>query len=255
MTAVAQRHVTNAADESSARSHIAEDLLLIAGLHDRTPNHDAIVALWSRCYDGLLRAGPFGSELRTAISRFCQSLTEIPSYVDDEIAATLAADFHRTYPPDDPGPGSRPTEDLEDGAGHTAPDVAAMRRWAQRRGHRVAHWRHLDPDHLSTQLRYLAHLVANDGIAAPVSGVHRYLSDRLLDWVEGSMKDMAGRSETNLYRDLAALTAAYIRELEQRFDQGLYARPGPSQGRVETNRIAVARPFSVESDARSETRC
>ena len=108
MSSAPVRHATKAADESSARACIAADLLLIAGLHDHEADHDAIVGLWARCYDGLMQAGPFSGALRDAISRFCQSLTEIPSYVDDETAATLAADFRRTHPADDPAPGPRP---------------------------------------------------------------------------------------------------------------------------------------------------
>lgn len=255
MTAIPEAHAKKAADESSARACIAADLLLIAGLHDHEADHGAIVGLWARCYDGLLQAGPFGSELRGAIARFCQSLTEIPSYVDDATAATLTADFRRIHPAEEPARGARQTRGLEDRAGHTPADVGAVHRWAQRRGHRVEDWRQTAPDQLAMRLRHLAYLVASDGVAAPAAGLHHYLAGQLLDWIDRSVKDMIARSETSLYRDLAVLTAAYAHELERRFGLGLFDSTGSSRPSKDSRRMPMTRQVPVASGTRPQTRC
>lgn len=210
--------------EDDVRMEIADDLLLLAGLIDRELRRDVVLALWAHCYDGLLHVEAPSLRLHRVLDDFCQALTEIPTCFDEHTREMLRSDFlsiHAAVDAQGGQPGSAAPD--TDGDEMRIP-MATVRRWGERRGHPVAGWpSQADGDRLAIQLRYLACLIAADGIAAPQETVAAFLAQRLSPRVDRFGAAVASCCETPLYRTLAKLIAAYVNEVRSLFED----RPAP----------------------------
>lgn len=216
MSATATHGAGAESAEDTTRGRIARDLLLLADLHDHEPDRAAVVALWARCYDGLLEVSPYGPAVRDAVNRFSESLTEIPTCFDKSAGAALLADFRRVClsgtDQDRAGESAGSKSDTDD----LPIEGEAMHRWASLRGIAADSGRRVDGSGLAVRLRQLAYLVAADGIAAPVETLQRYLDERLLRCVDRFVAEVAAHSGTHFFQELGVLTAAYVHELGQR---------------------------------------
>ncbi|MCB1801808.1 MAG: hypothetical protein KDI82_08995 [Gammaproteobacteria bacterium] len=192
---------------------------MLAELHGRALRRDALVTLWSRCYDGLLALTPRSVRLKGLLGGFCQCLTEIPTYVDRHTDALLSADFRRLYHDD-----RCSRAESETGHGAHAGVVRVLDRkvlygWGRRNGQTVADWESEADGSLSMQLRQLACMVATDGIALPAPDLSVQLGGRLLGSVDRFAERAMSCAETRLYRSLATLTSGYAHEVNDLLKQ------------------------------------
>lgn len=205
----------------ATRAAVAADLLILADLHDHTLQREAIVALWSRCYDGLFALSPCSLTLRKAMGALCQSLTEIPTCFDAATDAALVADYQQIYLGIGTLSGPRRSAWVKVSTDTRAIDSNALHLWGEQRGEPIGRWiSDDDADHLVTQLRYLACLVAADGMALPSARLAPFLDQHLLLWIDRFASEVANHGTTHLYRELAALTAVYLHELATLFEHG-----------------------------------
>jgi TorA maturation chaperone TorD len=199
---------------------MASDLLRLADLLDHEPNREAVVALWARCYDGLLDTKPYGPALREAVSRFCDSLTEIPTCYDANAGDALLADFQSICVTDANHHERHLSMTYGLEAQHLHSDSAVPGQWASLHGISFGSGVLADRYGVAVKLRYLAYLVAADGVAAPVEKLQLYLERYLLRNVEGLAAEVSAHSGTHFYRELGILIAAYVHELGRRFADG-----------------------------------
>lgn len=230
------------AANDDTRARIARDLLLLADLHDHEPDRGAIVALWARCYDGLLEAKPYGATLRDAVNHFCDSLTEIPTCFDAKAGDALLADFRRIRVMGDKQSQAHRTTAYELDAEHLRVEAAAVRQWAAARGIADEPQLWADGDGVAAELRHLAYLVAADGMAAPIDKLAKYLERYLLRSVDGFAAEVAAHSGTHFYQELGILTTAYVHELSQRFDSGVLDRQRSTNRRQRMAKAPALRP-------------
>lgn len=217
-----------------ARTRIARDLLLLADLLDHEPDRESVVALWARCYDGLLEATPYGPELRDAVNRFCDSLTEIPTCFDTDAGDALLADFRRIGVADRDHGGARPSAKRDLDSQNLHAESLALHQWASLHGISADSGLSADGCGVAVELRRFAYLVAADGVAAPADKLQQHLGRCLLDSVDGLAAEVAAHSGTHFFQKLGGLTAAYVHELEQRFASGVLDRPDSTTSQKRT---------------------
>ncbi len=229
MSVFSEPSKTGTAVDRISRANLATDLLLIADLHSSPLERDTLLALWAQCYDGLLAHRPCTPELRDSLTTFCQSLTDIPTCFDGQTAQGLRRDFEAIY-----GASSHEGHALQSGWDHTSSldvrhmDAVALCDWGKRRGFDVNHWSEVGRDHLATQLRYLAYLIAADGIAAPKSRLGETLNHQLLHWIDRFAIWVRAYASTPFYQGLAFLTVNYLHEIEGLLDIASGSEfPGP----------------------------
>jgi TorA maturation chaperone TorD len=198
------------------RAAAADDLRLLAALHDRELDAERLMALWQDGYEDFLGLRLVGEPARRALGLLREGLTDIPAGLDAESLDRLAADYANIYLTH--GLRASPYESVwfdEEGLVMQAA-MFDLRAWYGRHGLAVADWRERSDDHLVHQLQFLAHLLAPDeGEGADLSEVARFLDEHLLLWIDRFAERVARRCETRFYAGLALLTAAWLDELRE----------------------------------------
>jgi hypothetical protein len=207
------------------REQIANDLLLFARLHSKPIDRDTVFRLWRRCYDGLLQLQHNDGRLRRALNRFCQALTDIPTCFDAATETAFQVDFAQLVKVFETNAGS--TQIDSHGQDRVRPiDWPAITGWMERRGESpdAMALKALNP--LALGLCYTAFLMAADGVAASPMCLaelpgprHRAILDRIAT-------DGEAMCQTETYRSLAGLTAAFTLNLVELLENES-AQPAP----------------------------
>lgn len=195
------------------RAAAAEDLRILAVLHDRELDRELIHALWRDCYEDFLGLRLEGERASHALGMLREGLTEIPTELCQATLDRLAADYadiYLTY-----GLRASPCESvwLDDDNLTLQEPMFRVRAWYRRYGVEVTDWRMRSDDHLVYELRFLAHLLDGEGEPVDLVEIGRFMDEHPLRWVPQFAERVAGHCATQLYAGLALLTAAYLDEL------------------------------------------
>ncbi len=195
------------------RSVVAEDLLALAALHARPLEPDVIMALWRDCYHGLLGLQLHSAELRQAVNLLCMGLTDIPTCLDKNALDALSTAHRQIYTDDRLG--ARPFESVwcDSGNSDQQESVGKIAEWQRRFDFTPRESFEHGPDHLVSELQFLAHLASNESGPAPLAELVHFLDQHLLRWVDRFALRVCECSQARWYQGLAALTAAYLNEL------------------------------------------
>lgn len=208
---------------------LADDLELLALLHDREPTAAVIEAL-KRCpFEQQLALRLESEASKAALAAFAEALSDVPtplSAADLDVLAAGFADVYLRY-----AYRAAPTESVwmtEDGLDRQGP-MLDIRAELQRYGVRLADWNNRSEDHLVPQLRFVARLL-NDAAAASQSPepAVRFLDRHVLRWSHAFAKQLVRASAPPFYAALAVLTACILDEQRDRLAAitGI-ARPAP----------------------------
>jgi TorA maturation chaperone TorD len=214
------------------RTAAADDLRLLASLHDRELDGERIHALWQEGYEDFLAVHLLGEPARRALSLLRAGLTDIPVALDAASLDRLAADYADIYLTN--GLRASPCESVwldEDGLVMQGP-MFDVRAFYSRHGLAVPDWRRRSDDHLVHQLQFLAYLLAPDEgqEGADLTEVAHFLDQHPLLWIDRFAERVAARCETRFYAGLALLTAAYLDELRGVLaDLAQVPRPSPEE--------------------------
>ncbi len=211
----------------------AEDLRLLARLHDRELDRDLLVALCAMPFRDRLALEPCRPETLAALAQLEEGLAALPTDPDGEVLDLLAADFaalHLTYAF---RVGCSESVWLtEDGLERQEP-MFEVREWYRQYGLRVENWRLRPDDHLVHEIRFLAFLLDHPAVAA-VHDAASFADRHLLRWLGDFAAGARRRCHTRFYADLAGFTHAYVEELRDLLTAvtGQPRRaPAPARGR------------------------
>lgn len=250
MSAVLQPSPPSPGILSELRGVAAEDLQILALLHDRELDRELIHSLWRDCYEDFLGLRLRGERAASALGLFREGLTAIPTELSQETLDWLAADYadiYLTY-----GLRASPCESvwLDDDNLMLQEPTFRVRAWYRRHGLAVTDWRTRSDDHLVYELRFLAHLLDGEGGAVGIdevglAEVARFMDEHPLRWIDQFAERVAKRCGTRLYAGLALLTAAYLDELRDLLAD-LTGETRPSAEEIAGSLAAARQPTGVE---------
>lgn len=197
--------------DSATLHDAAEDLRTLAWLHQAERSASTWVALHRAGFPrGLgLPDLPASEGLSGALSSLAATLLADPGRSEDRADDALAADFADIYLTH--AYKASPYESVwrdEDKLMMQGPTFA-VRACYRRHGMAVPDWRAMPDDHLSHELAFVSHLLAQGKAAAAA----RFLDDHLLTWLPDFAQRVAQRARTTVYAGLARLTDEYCRRL------------------------------------------
>lgn len=192
---------------------VADDLSLLASLHDREPTRDIIEAARRAPMSEQLGIALQSARGRDALAAFARMIEALPSRIDDEVVDDLAAGFTEVYLRHSYR--AAPTESVwmtEDGLERQAP-MFQVRDWYRRANLRVTDWASRPDDHLVLQVLFVAHVMKNARGADDMRQAARFLDEHLLRWVHRFAQRLIQAEAPDWYAALALLTACYVDEV------------------------------------------
>ena len=197
------------------RRAVADDLVLLAVLHDRELDRDRILALWEDCYEDFLALRLRSERGREALSLFRQGLTDIPTALGDQTLDVLAAEYADIYLNNTFGVSPCESVWLDEDHLTMQEPMFQVRAWYQRFGLEVEDWRKRTDDHLVNELQFVAYLLHAANGHEGLPDACRFIDEHLSRWVGDFAERVGGRARTRFYAGLAELTAAYLEELRE----------------------------------------
>jgi TorA maturation chaperone TorD len=195
---------------AALRQALADDVALLARLHDREPDAALIEALRSQPVEhwfALRLDGPTFDEGRRLMET---ALAALPEPLDrpslDDLAAEFAA-IYLTY-----GYRAAPAESVwVDADGLERQDAMfAVRAWYRRFGVRVPDWRRRSDDHLVHQLQLVELALRDDGNTEAVTMMAAFLREHLMGWSPQFVTRVVSRCRLPFFAAAALLTAAWL---------------------------------------------
>lgn len=228
----------------AAPADVADDLVLLARLHDVEPEAEVLELLRQRplaeCF-----ALPLSSAAAAAGLQMMDGfLADMPAPADASTCDDLAADFAAIYL--SCARRVSPTESYwltEDHLERQEP-MFAVRRWYAHHGLMARDWRRRADDHLVLELEFVAALM-RDGSLVALRDAARFMDRHLRAWAPEFFDAVAVRADTAFYAGLARLTGAYLeaaRDLLQALTGEVRAAP-PTMMRASDDRTATPPAF------------
>ena len=216
-------------------SGVADDIDLLASLHDREPTRAIVEAVRRAPIEDQLALRLRSDEAHNALSAFAAMVSAIPADVDDSVMDDFAAGYADVYLRHTFR--AAPTESVwmtEDGLERQAP-MFRVRDWYRRNGLVVADTAGRPDDHLVLQLRFVAHLLREKGKGEGLGEAARFMDAHLLRWVDTFAARLVHAGAPDWYAALALLTACYLDELRLHLASmtGLTVVEPDSKGRPE----------------------
>ena len=191
--------------------HVAEDLELLAALHDREPDASTLEGLRKLDFPGDLGLHLTGEKGRHALQLMTQALAALPKQPGKNDLDELAADYANIYL--NHGIQASPEESvwLDDDHLICQDSMFQVRSWLERYGLQAENWRIRPDDHLVYQLKFIAHLLSQK--EEPLEEAGHFMDEHLLRWIGDFSQRVVQRCDTPYFAGLALLTDAYCDEL------------------------------------------
>jgi TorA maturation chaperone TorD len=194
------------------RSHVAEDLQVLALLQERELSQTLLEDLRQAHFPdnfGLRLQGEEACELMR------QVMANLPEPIDLPLLDDLAADFAAIYLNNSFH--ASPYESVwlsEDHLTHQE-SMFQVRQWYDKYDLVAENWRTRADDHIVLQLQFLAHLFSLDDQQETLSEAARFLDEHPLRWVDQFARRVAARCQTPFYAGLSLFVAQYLKELRE----------------------------------------
>jgi TorA maturation chaperone TorD len=219
---------------------VAEDLRLLACLHDRELDGSTLSALRSGGFPDNLVLMLEGEPARTATDLLRSALNQLEPDAGPETMDLLAVDYAAIYL--NHTLRAAPNESVwldEEELAMQAP-MFEVREWMARHGLTVENWRVRPEDHLVHELEFLACILESEPIGEALEEAADFLDRHLLRWVPEFSRRVAARCETPFYAGLNALTGCHLDEVRDLLAE-MTGAPRPTREEIEA-RIAAERP-------------
>ncbi len=227
------------------RKAVAEDLRLLAHLHDAEPDACRLEQLRAQAFQdclGLKLMSPIGQE---GLEIFDAALRALPQPISSDLVDALGAeyaDIYLTY-----AYRASPCESVwfdDDGLERQEP-MFQVREWYRKHETATSDPRKRPDDHLVFQLLFVAQLVDQAEGEDGLRDACRFLDSHLLRWLGQFCGRAASRCQSGYFAGLLLVTGAYMDELRDLLARALDApRPDP----VEVKERRGSRPVTFDQD-------
>ncbi len=222
------------------RGRVAEDLRILAALHDREPDADMAAELRAMDFPRCLTLPPANGPAREAWMVMEKSLELLPENPDPQALDQLAADYASIYLTH--GIGASPEESVwvDEDSLICQDSMFQVRQWYEAQGLEAPDWRTRPDDHLVYQLQFIAHLLDSQDDTQSLQQAARFMDEHLLRWVGSFAERVLQRCETPWFAGAAGVTAAYVEELRDTLAE-ILQQPRPTPEEIE-ERMNPSRP-------------
>lgn len=214
------------------RTQVADDLLLLATLHDREPAPELLQQLKSLDFPHCLTFVPDTGPAAEAASRLQQGLSEIPEDPDQDIIDELAADYASIYLNHTIAASPEESVWLDEDSLMCQDSMFQVRSWFESEGLGIPDWRLRPDDHLVYQLQFIAHLLHKDNSMETLTEIATFMDEHLLRWLGNFGERVMARCDTSYFAGLAAITATSCEEFRDILSD-ILQQPRPSREEVE----------------------
>ena len=215
MDAKVKNKSTNEVSINNFCSAIADDLNMLAALHDNEVEERLLNAMDISDFPMQLGLKVESEQAIDAQRLLKQAVDNLPRPFDKKTIDTLAADYADIYLSYTfrASPYESVWLDLEN-LERQAP-MFEVRDWYQHFGVAVPDWRIRADDHLVHQLQFLALLLSLDDFEDKISEVASFMDKHLLRWLGLFAQRVDERCTTKYFAAVALLTNAYCEELRE----------------------------------------
>ncbi len=214
------------------RIRVAEDLRLLATLHDHEPDAESLQEL--RVLDFplslTLSAGTAAGEESMDLMR--QALVELPEPADEALLDKLAADYASIYLSHNISASPEESVWLDEDGLKYQDSMFQVRGWYESYGLEIPDWRSRADDHLVYQLQFIATLFDLDDQSETLEKAATFMDEHLLRWLGNFAERVLGRCDSAYFGGLAGVTAAYCEALRDDLAE-ILEQPRPSEDVIE----------------------
>ncbi len=197
------------------RQRVAEDLTLLATLHDCEPDIALVKALnkldFPYCLTLLSKNGP-GVEVQAMMR---STLVDIDALLEKEnnVLDELAADYASIYLNHSISASPQESVWLDEDSLMCQTSMFQVRAWFESYELGIPDWRLRPDDHLVYQLQFMAALLNRDDDMQTLEKLATFMDEHLLRWLGNFSERVMVRCETNYFANTAAITADYCEKL------------------------------------------
>ncbi len=214
------------------REHVAEDLQVLATLHDREPDATLLQQLKAVDFPSSLTLLPDTEPGIEAMTLVQQALSALSTDPDQEILDELAADYASIYLNHNISASPEESVWLDEDSLMCQQSMFQVRSWYESHGLEIPDWRLRPDDHLVYELQFIAFLLNRDTQMETLDKTATFMDEHLLRWLGNFGERVLVRCDTPWFAGVAALTAAYCEELRDILAEVLQ-HPRPSREEIE----------------------
>jgi TorA maturation chaperone TorD len=228
---------------STFRGRVAEDLHILASIHDKEPGTELIKNLkeieFPECLT-IQSQSKLGTEAARLLSASIKTLTE---KINDKILDELAVDYAGIYL--NHSFSASPEESVwvdEDGL-VCQQSMFQVRNWYHQYHLTIPDWRQRPDDHLVYELQFIAFLMEQDDSEQTLNHIAKFMDEHLLRWLGDFSERVMTRCDTQFFAGAAAVTASYCEDLRNILAE-LTGNPRPTFEEIEER----MKPKAVETE-------
>ncbi|MCW8929060.1 MAG: molecular chaperone TorD family protein [Gammaproteobacteria bacterium] len=220
------------------RIRVAEDLNMLATLHDREPDSDLLAELKKIDFPFCLtltsekHSDSETMVLADAMFLLQQSLENLTVPVEQNILDDLAADYASIYLNHNISASPEESVWLDEDSLICQQSMFDVRTWYENYGLEIPNWRLRPDDHLVYELQFIAQLLYRDERLETLEKITVFMDEHLLRWLGNFGERVLGRCDTQYFAGVAALTAAYCEEFREILAE-ILEQPRPTREEIE----------------------
>ncbi len=214
------------------RRQTAEDLQLLAILHDREPDAQLLQQLRHAGFPTVLALKLESESGLQAIDLMQRAIASLPEAITTRFLDELAADYASIYLNHNIHASPEESVWLDEDSLICQDSMFQVRSWFEKYGLEISNWRIRPDDHLVYQLQFIAHLLEKQHGMESLLQTATFMDEHLLRWLEDFGQRVSQRCDTAYFAGVAALTAAYCEELRDLLSE-ILQQPRPSKKEIE----------------------
>lgn len=226
------------------RERVAEDLQLLATLHEREPDGPLITELKAMEFPSCLTLQPTTEPATEAQDLMQQALRSLPDTLDQTILNELAADYASIYLNHNIAASPAESVWVDEDSLMCQLSMFQVRSWYESYGLGIPDWRQRPDDHLVYELQFIAWLLNQGNEIETLEQIATFMDEHLLRWLGNFGERVAARCDTPYFAGLGALTAAYGEELREILAE-ILQQPRPSREEIDTRMKPGQQPEEV----------
>ena len=211
---------------------VADDLAMLASLHDKEPVNEFLQALREDSFPDGLGLKLLSENGQRATELMKQALATLPEPTDEATLDELAADYADIYL--NHGIQASPQESVWiDEENLICQDTMfQVRAWYESHGLAAPDWRTRPDDHLVLELQFLTHLFKSDPTEEVLREAAQFMDEHLLRWLVDFGNRVGQRCATSYFAGVATLTSNYCDELRDLL-ANILNEPRPSKEEID----------------------